>query len=125
MTEMRFYHLERRCLGWVAVLAAVLCASGAQARSYDCAAPLDGSTWAPTPAQVDQLLDDWSANSGLRADDYVPRFCGVTESGRRVIMIGALHIVGDFALCDDPANFAVFYDPGTRRFSGRIPKQTF
>jgi hypothetical protein len=102
--------------------------STAQARSYDCAgAPSDFApegTWQLTEDDARQMLTDWSAHPPV-VGSFVPRFCGTIENGQRMIMIGALHITGNDALCDDPANFSVFYDPRTRSFGAPITGQTF
>ena len=68
-----------------------------------------------------QFMDDWDKHEEWKS--FMPRTCGTIENGRQMIMTGALHIVGDYALCDDDANFAVFFDPETRKFGEIIPHQ--
>jgi len=98
-------------------------AAESEARSYDCAAEdsAPGGDWHLTQPQFEQFLDDWHKHDEWSA--FMPRTCGTIENGQQMIMTGALHIVGDYALCDDDANFAIFYDPKTRTFGDVIPHQ--
>jgi hypothetical protein len=112
----------------LACAAAALFATVAQARSYDCAGTSSDfapeGIWSLTEGDAEQMLTDLSAHPPAEGE-FLPRFCGVIENGQRMILIGALHVTGDDALCDDAANFALFYDPRARSFGAPISGQTF
>ena len=111
----------------IAFLAALFAAGGAQARSYDCADPASApeGVWTATQEQHDAFVADLRAVPDGPDGEFMKRICPVIENGEQVFMIGALHVVDDFAVCDDPANYAMFYDPDKRSFGDRITGQTF
>jgi hypothetical protein len=102
-----------------------LWASAAQARtSYDCAdiSYNLGDSWEPTDWQQEQFYSDLAAAYPAQ-NDFMIRSCAVIEGGRKLFLVGALHIVDNSALCDDEANFGVLYDPATRKFGEVVPHQ--
>jgi len=108
-----------------ALACAALWAGPLQARtSYDCAdISYDlGDSWEPTDQQKAQLYSDMDAHFPAR-DDFMIRSCAVIEDGRKLFLVGALHIVDDLAICDDDTNFGVLYDPDTRKFGEVVPHQ--
>ena len=110
---------------WIALGCALSFAVPAQARdTYDCAAIgyTPESSWDLTETQGEQLYTDLDSAFPDHSN-FMIRSCGVIESGKRLIVVGALHIVGDEASCDDEKNFGVLYDPETRKFSDVMPRQ--
>lgn len=109
------------CLAGAVV--AFLSATSAQARSYDCAeadhAP-EGA-WQPEQSQTEEAYAELNKQKGW--GDFMYRACGTIENGQQVFLVGALHVVDGFAICDDDANYAMFYDPKTKTFSTPIAHQ--
>jgi hypothetical protein len=118
----------RSLLYQVMVAGTVLFAGAAQARdSYDCADHVGISAqerWSPSEAQFRQAIGDFY-RSFPSQEHFSIRMCGVTENGAQVMIVGALHMVADKKICDDDLNFAVLYDPNTRKFGDAVPHQTF
>lgn len=113
----------KRLLPVMALAAVTLWSAPVLAHSYDCAqddyAP--EGIWEPTDADMRQFFQDAEKRPDFATFMY--RSCGVIEGGQKMIMSGALHVVDDYAICDDDANFALFYDPRTRSFGEVIPRQ--
>lgn len=112
----------------IMVAGAVLCAGSAQARdSNDCAdhvgIPVE-ERWSPSEAQIRQAIGDFYRFFPSQ-EHFSIRMCGVTENGAQVMIVGALHMVADKKVCDDDLNFAVLYDPNTRKFGDAVPHQKF
>jgi hypothetical protein len=104
----------------------VLCAGAAQARdTYDCADYAHAAPegwWHLTDEQEAQFYKDLHVafpNWG----DFMVRSCGVMEGGKQMVLVGALHVVDNYAMCEDEANFGVLYDPQTRKFGEVVPHQ--
>jgi hypothetical protein len=109
-----------------AALGAAAFAGQAQARdSYDCAdfqhAFPEGS-WSVSDEQKKQFYADLEA-AFPNWNDFMTRTCGVVEGGKQMILVGALHVVDERAMCEDDANFGVLYDPQTRKFGDVAPHQ--
>jgi hypothetical protein len=120
MTNVR----SKRCL--ILIVGAALFTGSAQARdSYDCAdyknvAP--EGWWSPSDDQKKQFYSDLEV-AFPHWNDFMMRTCGVVEGGKQLILVGALHVVDEHAMCEDDANFGVLYDPQTRKFGDVVPHQ--
>jgi hypothetical protein len=107
--------------GYIAAFV-LLIASGAQARSYNCADPAGtpNGQWELNETIVQQLLTDIQAQHFGAPKKFGYRFCGSIENGEQVIMVGAIEDADGKHICDSSANFAVFYDPRKRTFGDLI-----
>lgn len=104
---------------------AVSCVSSACARdNYDCAdnvgIPMD-ARWSPSNPQIMQLIGDFYPTFKLK-EKFSLDMCGVWEDGKQVFLVDALHDDSK-ETCGDELNFAVLYDPQTRKFSDVVPHQ--
>jgi hypothetical protein len=116
-------------IGYIAAFAlAAVFSSSADARdSYDCADHVGippQERWSPSELQIRQLVGDFYSAFPSQ-EHFSIRMCGVTENGKQTMLVGALHIVDSKKVCDDELNFAVVYDPETRKFGDIIPHQKF
>ncbi len=114
--------------GLAAFAVALLIASGAQARGYNCAVPADRpeGRWEMDPALPMQIIQDIGAQKFNTPDHrYKYRFCGSVENGQQMIMVGMILLKDTGPVCDAPENFAIFYDPKARTFGTPIPGVTF
>ncbi len=101
----------------------MLCASGAVARSYNCADPSSRpeGKWS-LDANISQQVVADIASRGLGAPRHFKyRMCGSMENGQLIVLIGAFEIIDGAPACDSEEDFAVFYDPRNRMFGEVIP----
>jgi hypothetical protein len=113
--------------GFAVFAVALVIASGAQARGYNCAVPADRpeGRWDMDQALSMQVIHDIGDQRIGAPAHHKYRFCGSIENGQQLIMVGMILLKDSGPVCDAPENFAIFYDPKARTFGKPIPGATF
>jgi hypothetical protein len=113
--------MKRLHLGFFAI-STLLAAGVAEAHSYNCAdhANRPDSEWSLDQPLSMQVVTDLVTQHLGAPKHFKYRFCGVTEDGEQLVMIGAFEIVDGTPKCDSSANFGEFYDPRKRSFTDAV-----
>ena len=111
----------------IALMLVIAFASAAEARdAYDCrdhvGIPAD-ARWSPANDQTMQTLHDFYAKFQTPQVKFNVRMCGVSEEGKQLILVDAVHIGDSTQLCGDALNFAVLYNIDTRQFREPVPRE--